>query len=129
MSLTNSKHTMIFVFSICVAFLVVIFKMMVMYYVSCGWVNTVFNTADHTLVCISPAIFKLYLVIWTWLFMAEQMFMFATTAGFMIGLGVLLFVVRGRRSKGVKATISGHDVSDKGRKAKRYDSDGKPIYE
>ena len=26
--------------------------------------------------------------------MAEQMFMFATTAGFMIGLGVLLFIVR-----------------------------------
>ena len=51
------------------------------------------------------------------MFMAEQMFMFATTAGFMIGLGVLLFVVRGRRSKGVKATISGHYVSDKGRKA------------
>ena len=24
--------------------------------------------------------------------MAEQMFMFATTAGFMIGLGVLLFI-------------------------------------
>ncbi|MGI8833316.1 MAG: hypothetical protein ACR2IS_11865 [Nitrososphaeraceae archaeon] len=45
--------------------------------------------------------------------MADQMFMFATTAGFMIGLGVLLFVVRSRRSKGVKATISGHE-SDKG---------------
>ena len=52
------------------------------------------------------------------MFMAEQMFMFATTAGFMIGLGVLLFVVRGRRSKGVKATIFGHYVSDKGRKAR-----------
>jgi hypothetical protein len=60
--------------------------------------------------------------------MAEQMFMFATTAGFMIGLGVLLFIVRGRRSKGVKATISGHE-GDKGRKVKRYDSDGKPVYE
>ncbi|CAN5239222.1 hypothetical protein BH18THE2_BH18THE2_41570 [soil metagenome] len=60
--------------------------------------------------------------------MADQMFMFATTAGFMIGLGVLLFVVRSRRSKGVKATISGHE-SDKGRKVKRYDSDGKPVYE
>ena len=62
------------------------------------------------------------------MFMAEQMFMFATTAGFMIGLGVLLFVVRGRRSKGVKATIPGHDEGDKGRKVKSYDSDGKPVY-
>ena len=59
--------------------------------------------------------------------MAEQMFMFATTAGFMIGLGVLLFIVRGRRSKGVKATISDHE-GEKGRKAKSYDSDGKPVY-
>jgi hypothetical protein len=63
--------------------------------------------------------------------MAEQMFMFATTAGFMIGLGILLFIVRGRRSKVVKATISGHDEGDKddkGRKVKSYDSDGKPVY-
>jgi hypothetical protein len=62
------------------------------------------------------------------MFIAEQMFMFATAAGFMFGRGVLLFVVRGRRSKGVKATISGHDVTDKRRDSKRYDSDGKPIY-
>jgi hypothetical protein len=60
--------------------------------------------------------------------MAEQMFMFATTAGFIIGLGVLLFLVRGRRSKGVKATLSGHE-GDKERKVKRFDSDGKPVYE
>jgi hypothetical protein len=60
--------------------------------------------------------FKLYLVIRTTVLMAEQTFMFATTAGFMIGLGVLLFIVRGRSSKGVKATISGHDEGDKGRK-------------
>ena len=60
--------------------------------------------------------------------MAEQMFMFATTAGFIIGLGVLLFVVRGRRTKGVKATISSHDEGDKGRKVKSYDSDGKPVH-
>ena len=52
------------------------------------------------------------------MFMAEQMFMFATTAGVMIGLGVLLFVVPGRRSKGMKATIQGHDEGDKGRKVK-----------
>jgi hypothetical protein len=30
--------------------------------------------------------------------MAEQMFMFATTTGFMISLGVLLFIVTGRIS-------------------------------
>ncbi len=60
--------------------------------------------------------------------MADQVFMDATAACFIIGLGVLLFVVRSRRSKGVKATISGHE-GDKGRKAKRYDSDGKPVYE
>jgi hypothetical protein len=59
--------------------------------------------------------------------MAEQMFIFATTAGFMIGLGVLLFIVRGRRSKGVKSTISDHE-GEKGRKVKSYDSDGKPVY-
>jgi hypothetical protein len=47
------------------------------------------------------------------MFMAEQIFMFATTAAFMISLGVLLFILRGRRSKGVKA--------------KSYDSDGKPV--
>jgi hypothetical protein len=60
--------------------------------------------------------------------MADEMFMYATTAGFMIGLGVLLFIVRGRRSKGVKATISGHDEGEKGGKVKSYDSDGKPVY-
>jgi hypothetical protein len=48
--------------------------------------------------------FDLYLVIRT------RVFMYATTAGVMIGLGVLLFIVRGRRSKGVKATISGHEI-------------------
>jgi hypothetical protein len=62
------------------------------------------------------------------MFMADQVFMYATTAGVMIGLGVLLFIVRGRRSKGVKATISGHDEGEKGRKVKSYDSDGKPVY-
>ena len=59
--------------------------------------------------------------------MADQVFMYATTAGVMIGLGVLLFIVRGRRSKVVKATIPGHE-GDKGRKVKSYDSDGKPVY-
>ena len=61
------------------------------------------------------------------MFIADQVFMYATTAGVMIGLGVLLFIVRGRRSKGVKATISDHE-GEKGRKVKSYDSDGKPVY-
>jgi hypothetical protein len=39
-----------------------------------------------------------YLVIRTRALMAEEMFMFATTTGFMIGLGVLLFIVTGRIS-------------------------------
>ena len=42
---------------------------------------------------------------------------FATTAAFIVGLGVLLFVVRSRR-------LSSRE--DKGRKVK-YDSSGKPI--
>jgi hypothetical protein len=42
------------------AFLV-LFMMMVMYYVRCGWVNTVFNIADHTFVCIRSVTFKLCL--------------------------------------------------------------------
>ncbi|HYY67887.1 MAG TPA: hypothetical protein VE572_06025 [Nitrososphaeraceae archaeon] len=52
---------------------------------------------------------------------------FATTAGFMVGLGVLLFVVRSRRSKEAKATIPGRE-DDSGRKV-RYDSSGKPVHE
>jgi hypothetical protein len=64
--------------------------------------------------------------------MADQMFMFATTAGFMIGLGVLLFVVRSRRPKEEKkatltSTGSGRG-EERGRKVK-YDSDGRPVYE
>ena len=62
------------------------------------------------------------------MFMADQMFMFATTAGFMIGLGVLLFLLRQRRPKEAKASIPGRE-GDKGRSAKRYDSNGKPIYD
>ena len=60
--------------------------------------------------------------------MADLMLMFATTAGFMVGLGVLLFVVRSRRPKEAKTSISGRE-DDKGRKVKRYDSNGKPVYE
>jgi hypothetical protein len=54
--------------------------------------------------------------------------MYATTAGFMIGLGVLLFVVRQRRPKEAKASIPSRE-GDKGRSAKKYDSNGKPIYD
>ena len=60
--------------------------------------------------------------------MAEIMFMYGTTAGFLIGLGVLLFMIRGKRLRGVKPPIPG-SVDDKGRKIKKYGSDGKPIYE
>jgi hypothetical protein len=63
----------------------------------------------------------------TRLLMADLMSTFATTAGFMVGLGVLLFVVRSRRPKEAKATIPSRE-DDRGRKV-RYDSDGKPIHE
>jgi hypothetical protein len=42
--------------------------------------------------------------------------------------GCIVIYRTGRRSKGVKAAISGHDEGDKGRKVKSYDSDGKPVY-
>jgi hypothetical protein len=65
--------------------------------------------------------------------MADQIFMFATTAGFMIGLGVLLFVVRSRRPKEAKKIVSTSTGSshedERGRKVKRYDSNGRPVYE
>jgi hypothetical protein len=51
------------------------------------------------------------------LVMADRISNYATTAGFIVGLGVLLFVVRSRR-------LSSRE--DKGRKVK-YDSSGKPI--
>jgi hypothetical protein len=59
--------------------------------------------------------------------MADLMSNFATTAGFMVGLGVLLFVLRSRRPKEAKATIPSRE-DDRGRKV-RYDSNGKPIYD
>ena len=59
--------------------------------------------------------------------MAGRISNYATTAGFIVGLGVLLFVVRSRRRKEVKTTISSRE-DDKGRKV-RYDSNGKPIYD
>ena len=74
--------------------------------------------------------------------MADQMFMFATTAGFLIGLGVILGIARTRRSRTTPTTEianepsysqSSSSSSPKGesteRRVKRYNSDGKPVYE
>ncbi len=75
--------------------------------------------------------------------MADQMFMFATTAGFMIGLGVILGIARTRRSRTTAtpeianessySQSSSSSSSPKGesteRRVKRYNSDGKPVYE
>jgi hypothetical protein len=57
--------------------------------------------------------------------MADSISNFATVSGFIVGLGVLLFVVRTRRLKGSKTLISSRE-EDKGRRVK-YDSNGKPI--
>jgi hypothetical protein len=81
--------------------------------------------------------------------MADQMFMFATTAGFMIGLGVILGIARTRRPRTTVTTEIANESSysqsssssstqsssssPKGerteRRVKRYNSDGKPVYE
>ena len=71
--------------------------------------------------------------------MADQIFMFTTTAGTMAALTALLFVSKGlrMRSGGLAATYSSSSTppsSDKsydkgGKKVKKYSSDGKPIYE
>jgi hypothetical protein len=67
--------------------------------------------------------------------------MFVTTAGTMIGLAALLFVSKGirMRSGGLATTTvstssssfenKSYDNNNAGRKAKKYSSDGKPIYE
>jgi hypothetical protein len=65
--------------------------------------------------------------------MADQMFRFATTTGFMVWLAALLIVVRNRRSNEAKcistfATGFGRE-DDKGRRVRRYDSDSKLVYE
>ena len=57
--------------------------------------------------------------------MADRVSNYATVSGFIVGLGVLLFVVRSRRLKEAKTIISSRE-DDKGRKV-RYGSDGKPI--
>ncbi len=69
--------------------------------------------------------------------MAEQMFMFATTAGFMIGLGIILGITRTRRSRTVTTEAtnessfpsSSSGESQERKKVKRYNSEGKPVYE
>jgi hypothetical protein len=70
--------------------------------------------------------------------MADQMFMFATTAGFMIGLGIILGIARTRRSRTVTteatnessfSSSSSPGESQERKKVKRYNSEGKPVYE
>lgn len=70
--------------------------------------------------------------------MADQMFMFATTAGFMIGLGIILGIARTRRSRTVTTEVTNESSfssspssgeSQERKKVKRYNSEGKPVYE
>jgi hypothetical protein len=71
--------------------------------------------------------------------MADQMFMFATTAGFMIGLGIILGIARTRRSRTVTTEVtnessfssssSSSGESQERKKVKKYNSEGKPVYE
>ena len=56
--------------------------------------------------------------------MADSISNYATAAGVMVGLGVLLFVVRARRPKEARTVMSGRE--DRERKI-RYDSNGKPV--
>ena len=56
------------------------------------------------------------------LVMADSLTNFATAAGVMVGLGVLLFVVRARKPKEAK-TFGGEDREKK----VKYDSSGKPV--
>jgi hypothetical protein len=58
------------------------------------------------------------------LIMADSITNYATVSGFIVGLGVLLFVVRARRLKGAPTATPGR--KDKERKVK-YDSSGKTI--
>jgi hypothetical protein len=58
------------------------------------------------------------------LVMADSISNYATVSGFIVTLGVLLFVVRARRLKGAGTATSGRE--DKERKIK-YDSSGKPV--
>jgi membrane associated rhomboid family serine protease len=57
------------------------------------------------------------------LVMADRISNYATVSGFIVGLGVLLFIARTRR---LRAKTTRED--DKGKKV-RYNSNGKPIYD
>jgi hypothetical protein len=73
--------------------------------------------------------------------MADQMFMFGTMAGTMAALAAVLFVSRGIRRRANKISNKGSSFSpsdsqsskvsgtNKGKKVKRYNSDGTPVYE
>jgi hypothetical protein len=75
--------------------------------------------------------------------MADQVFMYITTAGTMIAFGILLFVskgIRARSSSGLatsssssaappSSSLNNKSYNNAGRKVKKYSSDGKPIYE
>jgi len=76
--------------------------------------------------------------------MADEIFMFAVTAGTMAALAALLFISRGRRTRSRSAEISKNEPlsssstssssskknqSENGKKAKKYTSDGKPVYD
>lgn len=56
------------------------------------------------------------------LVIANSITNYATVSGFIVGLGVLLFVVRARRLKGTKTATT----EDTDRKVK-YDSSGRPV--
>ena len=58
------------------------------------------------------------------LVMAESITNYATVSGFIVGLGVLLFVVRALRLIGTKTATSSRE--DKDRKVK-YDSSGRRV--
>jgi hypothetical protein len=79
--------------------------------------------------------------------MADEIFMFAVTAGTMAALAALLFISRGRRTRSRSAEIrenvpsssssssstssssSKKNQSENGKKAKKYTSDGEPVYD
>jgi hypothetical protein len=77
--------------------------------------------------------------------MADEIFMFAVMAGTMAALAALLFISRGRRTRSRSAEIrenvpssssssstsssSSKNQSENGKKAKKYTSDGKPVYD
>ena len=76
--------------------------------------------------------------------MADEIFMFAVMAGTMAALAALLFISRGRRTRSRSAaeirenvpsssssssSSSKKNQSENGKKAKKYTSDGKPVYD